>query len=315
MHFNAVGDAVAAGARQAGTRERDGCASRGHDGGDEVGVFYPRMERNGHMEVLLRHFGRIDRAPADVPAEIKFVFLCYTNRCGSNFLADLLVSTRRFRRAGEFLNHSTVVPMAIEHGHRSIQEYFSWQVRRRATGRNIVACKLAIPHLEMLGESGLLDQILNRSRFVFLTREDTLGQAISFEIARQTGLWSSRMPGSPNSQLPVYNARRLRGAMASIRQDNHQFEEFFGANRIDPVHVVYERLVVEPEPYVREIGRTVGLVGLKVDPTRMSLQRQSNSLNSEWAARFQSESATTPFGAGLGRILSRIGDMKRVFWP
>lgn len=273
------------------------------------------MERNRHLEVVQRHFGRIDRAPADLPAELKFAFLCYTNRCGSNFLANLLVSTRRFRQAGEFLNHQTVVTKAAEHGHRSIQEYFSWHVRQRATGRNIVACKLAIPHLELLGESGILDQIFNRSRFIFLTREDTLGQAISLEIAKQTGLWSSRIPRSPTSVLPRYNAKRLRGTMASICRQNHQFEVFFDANRIDPVRVVYERLVVEPESYVREIGRTVGLVGLRVDPTRLVLQRQSTSLNAEWRARFQAESARSPLVARLGEMLSRVGDMKRLFWP
>jgi len=267
------------------------------------------------MEALQRHFGRIDRAPADVPAELKFVFLCYTNRCGSHFLADLLVSTRRFHRAGEFLNHATVIPQAVEHGHRSLQEYFSWHVRRRATGRNIVACKLAIPHLEMLGESGILDQILNQSRFVFLTREDTLGQAISLEIARQTGLWSSNFPKSPSDQSPQYDAMRLRRAIASICQHNRQFEDFFDANRIDPVRITYERLVVEPEPHVSEIGRAVGLVRLKIDPARLVYQRQGGTLNAEWRARYLSDSARSPIVVRWGEMLNRVGDMKRLFRP
>jgi len=279
-----------------------------------VSVFYPRMERNPHREIVQRHFGRVDRTPADLPAKLKFVFLCYTNRCGSNFLANLLVSTGHFLQAGEFLNHEMVVARAAQHGHRNVQEYFSWHVRQRATGRNIVACKLAIPHLEILGESGILDQIFNRSRFIFLTREDTLGQAISFEIARQTGLWSSNTPRSPTSLLPRYNARTLRGTMASICQQNQQFEVFFDANQVDPVRIVYERLVVEPEPYVREIGRTVGLVGLRVDPTRLVFQRQSDSRNAEWRARFLAESARSPLAARLDEVMKRVGDMRRLFW-
>lgn len=307
MRFKTVGQAETLRARR--------LRSRGQDGGREVGVFYPRLKRNGHMEVLQRHFGRIDRVPADVPAELKFVFLCYTNRCGSNFLADLLVSTRRFRRAGEFLNDATVVPQATEHGHRSLQEYFSWHVRRRATGRNIVACKLAIPHLEMLGESGILDQILNQSHFIFLTREDTLGQAISLEIARQTGMWSSKLSTSPSGQSPRYDAMRVRKGIASICRHNRQFEDFFAANRIDPVRITYERLVVEPEPYLSEVGRAVGLAGLKIDPTRLVYQRQSGPLNAEWRARYQSESARSSMAVRLGEMLSRVGDVKRLFWP
>ncbi len=276
-----------------------------------MNALYPRWKGNEHKVIVRRHFGRLDRAPADLPAELKFVFLCFTNRCGSNFLADLLVSTRRLRHASEFLNAEEVVSAATLHGHRTFQEYFSWHARSRAARCNVVTAKLAIPHLEMLGDSGILDQIFNRSWFVFQTREDRLGQAISWEIARQTGRWSSTTAQSLSGRPPQYSARRLRDAMALLCAQNRQFEAFFVANRIEPLRIVYERLITEQEACVREIGRQVGLDGLQADPSRLLFQRQSSPLNAEWRARFLAENAGLPTGARIRSLLKR--GVKRLF--
>lgn len=257
--------------------------------------------------MVRRHFGHLDRAAADLPAELKFVFLCFTNRCGSNLLADLLMSTGRLHYAEEFLNADEVVGAATRHGHRNFQEHFSWYARSRATRRNIVTTKLAIPHLEILGDAGVLDQIFNRSRFVFLTREDRLRQAISLEIAEQTGQWSSTISKSPSARPPRYSAARLREAMAFLDAQNRQFEAFFVGNGIEPVRIVYEQLIADPEPYVRKIGRQVGLRGLQVDPSRLSLQRQSGSLNAEWGARFLAENQGVRLGTRIRGLLKRVG--------
>ena len=218
-----------------------------------------------------------------------------------------MLTTRQLPHAKEFLNAEEIVAAAARHGHRNFQEYVSWQARSLATRRNIVTAKLSISHLEMLGDSGILEQIFDRSRFVFVTREDTLGQAISLEIALQTGQWSSRMTKSPSGRPPRYSARRLRKAMAIIGTQNRQFEAFFAGNRIEPVRIVYERLIAEPEPYVREIGRQVGLDGLRTDPSRLLLQRQRSALNAEWRARFLAEKPNVPLGNRIRSLLKRIG--------
>jgi LPS sulfotransferase NodH len=262
---------------------------------------------NEHAEAVRRHFGRLDRAVADLPEKLRFVFICFTNRCGSNFLADLLASTRRFQRAEEMLNGEKVLANATLHGHRSLQEYFAWHVRTRVTGCNIVAAKLAIPHLEVLGDSGLLDQIAERSRFVFLKRDDRLAQAVSFEIARQTGRWSSWAPAGPNERRPRYSARRLREAMATIAKSNELFEAFFAGNLIEPVRLVYERLVAEPESHVRQIGRQVGL-DLRVDTAQLEFKLQAGPLNAEWHSRFVAESAGGSLRFQMRRLAGFLRD-------
>jgi hypothetical protein len=105
----------------------------------------------------MQYFGEISARPADLPEHVTFLFLCFTNRCGPNHLADLLVATNQFRRAREILNGSAVVKDARAQGHLSLQEYFTWLALRRSTRRGVVVSKLAIPHLGILGDAGLLE--------------------------------------------------------------------------------------------------------------------------------------------------------------
>lgn len=48
-------------------------------------------------------------APAVAPdPALRFVFLCFTNRCGSNYLAELLASTGALNPAEEVFNGDTI---------------------------------------------------------------------------------------------------------------------------------------------------------------------------------------------------------------
>lgn len=250
--------------------------------------YYPRLGvRNMHRTAVVRHFGSLLAGPADLREGATFFFLCYTNRCGSNYLADLLVATRRFTRAGEFFNGEVIVNKAREHGHRNLQDYFSWLVGERATARGLVACKLAVHHLELLGEAGLLDQAIDRGLFAFMSREDRLAQAISWDIARQTERWTSAMAGTLPDEALVFKPSRLDQCMADIEEQNREFETFFAANGIEPVRVQYERLVRDPQETLDVIGKRLGFRRrLHPEPERLTLSSQSGPLNAEWRERY-----------------------------
>lgn len=266
--------------------------------------YYPRLGRaNAHRMAVEQEFGEIVSRAVDLPADIVFLFICYTNRCGSNHLSDILAATRHFRRAREVLNGEEIVTAARSHGHRDLQGYFAELVRRQSAPQGVVTCKLAIYHLELLGDAGLLEQVIDRGIFVFMTRQDRLGQAISLEIARQNHRWSSQMTGRiPDSAL-VFSRSRISSAMAEIDTENSVFETFFSANGVEPVRVEYERLVEEPQEGLDMIGNQLGLrTPLRVDPMRLTLSRQRGPLNDEWRERYLSSG---PLRQLIGKIRGR----------
>lgn len=275
-------------------------------GSREMIRYYPRLGvHNVHRTAVARHFGGIAAGPADLREDVTFFFLCYTNRCGSNYLADLLVATRRFKRAGEFFNADAIVNNAREHGHRNLQDYFAWLAGQRATARGLVACKLAVPHLELLGEAGLLDQAVNRGNFVFMSRQDLLAQAISLEIALQTERWTSLMTGTLPDNALTFKPSRLDRLMADIEVENREFETFFAANGIEPVRVQYERLVADPQKTLDAIGKRLGFRRrLHPHPERLTLSRQSGPLNTEWRERYLT--AVTGNGGLIEKILNPL---------
>jgi LPS sulfotransferase NodH len=273
---------------------------------------YPRWgARNPHCIAVTEHLGRISAGPADVPEHVTFLFLCFTNRCGSNYLADLLAATHRFWQAREFFNGDEVVEAARVRGHRTLQDYFTWLARHCATADGVVPCKLAVPHLEMLGEAGLLDQAIRHGRFVFMSRQDRLGQAISWEIARQTRRWTSEIAGELTDDAVVYSRANIDYRIHLIDRENRELETFFSANGIRPVRVQYEQLVEDPQEALDRIGDQLGFSQrLHVDPGLLTLSRQRGALNERMRRRYL---AKPSFLEGLGRrILSRR--MQRAVW-
>ncbi len=122
----------------------------------------------------------------------RVLFICFSNRCGSNYLAELLARSGLYNVAGEFLNFDTVLNHQRIHAFRSLAEYFSILIRENKVGNNF-ACKVSATQLAMLHHVGLLQQIAPLSKFVMIERSDLLKQAISLDIASRTGQWTSYM--------------------------------------------------------------------------------------------------------------------------
>jgi LPS sulfotransferase NodH len=244
-------------------------------------LYAPRVAPNGHLDALLPHFGHLGSGTLNISDDMQFLLLCYTNRSGSNYLAELLASNGRIRRAGENLNAETVLNHSRKRDFKTFYDYFNFLVRHTQLN-NFVSLKVAPAHIELLAVSGILDQIIERCKFVVIERNDKLGQAISHSIAFHTGKFMSTMPDKANIPPPVFDAEELTTIIENIAEAYKQFNLFFARNGIVPVHVAYEHLVSRPGPIVRYIGQEIGLPDLSVDPKNITLEKQASKLNQEW---------------------------------
>ena len=150
-------------------------------------IFKENVHRRHLMTFVTGDLGRLDRSKIDK----NFIILCFTNRCGSNYLCDLLFSTGEFNLGGEFLNFDSVLQNMQVHKIDCFEKYFEFLFG--LSKQNRLVCKASIDQVVLLARTGLLDLMYPLTSFIYVERGDILGQAISLAIADQTGKWTSYM--------------------------------------------------------------------------------------------------------------------------
>ena len=245
-----------------------------------------------HRTALTHAFGALQPKPGWKPPDLDVLFLCFTNRCGSNYLGYLLASTGAFNEAGEFFNSSVVLMHAAARSLRSLPEYFSvLPTLVPHSGR--IAAKASIDQLVMLADAGILDALRGRATYLLLERRDQLAQAISRTIAWQNGRWTTAQASAVPDSALVFDRAAIDLEMAMIAYDNAAFSLFFAVNDIVPVRITYEALLADAGLAATSVGATMGLAGLRPLPETVPIYRQSNAINAAWRATYLAGSSST----------------------
>ncbi len=216
-----------------------------------------------------------------MPPDVDFLLICFTNRCGSNYLAHLLATTGAFNVAGEFFNAPTVAQHAMALGLRSLPAYFS-QLPTIVPNCGRIAAKASIDQLIMLADAGILDALRGRATYLLIERRDRLGQAISRVIAAQNFRWSTGHAAAVPDSALVFDQAWIRRELAEIAAMNAAFAEFFSANEIVPISTTYEALLVDPGPAVSAVAATMRLTNVRARPENVAIRRQANAINAAW---------------------------------
>ena len=243
------------------------------------------LRESVHANEIRALFGGNLTARVKLRDDIKFVFLCFTNRCGSNYLARLLASTDRLNLAGEAMHWEEVRRVTTDWNLRSFQQYLGVVMERNARSGWFLT-KLAVAYLPLLQEAGLLDRCFRNARFIHMTRDDTLDQAISYEIALQNQRWASfLLPTKPDEALE-FSAERLGMHREQFREENRLFEALFAANGIVPARVTYEALVQDPQGTLDRLAPLLGFDTLTPNPAKVDTARQASAINQRWRELF-----------------------------
>lgn len=240
--------------------------------------------KNVHIERLRPYL--VPPKKSHRPARCRnIVFLCFTNRSGSNYLAELLGSTRQINVAGEFLNFDTALTHIAKNDLRSFYDYFIHLLDTQSVKGNF-ACKIAVTQIALIQQAGLLDEIMPYSRFVLSERADLLGQAISLEIAARTGKWTSYMSPSGSVAETDFDRNRLEMIIRNIAYEQQLFRLFFAINGLDHFHVNYEQLTSHTETVMKMMCDWLEIEASPGCFERTGTQRQAGGLNSAWRNRF-----------------------------
>jgi LPS sulfotransferase NodH len=214
----------------------------------------------------------------------------------------------------EFFGHRMAFWME-RWGVSGLAAYVNRLQQERATPNGVFGAKLLygqllhlerearqVPDLAELPLPEALDRLFPNLHWVWVSREDTVRQAISWFKARQTGVWGQES-GRDRAKLgaawrradepllPGELAFDYDGIAALLRQaeaEDAAIGRFFAASGIAPFHVVYEQFSPRYEATVGELLDWMGVAR----PAALELPnprtvRLADDRTEEWVTRFR----------------------------
>lgn len=141
-------------------------------------------------------------------------------------------------------------------------------------------------------EAALFDQAFGPTRFVHLTREDKLAQAVSYIRAEQSGLWHRHVDGSEIERLapprePDYDAERIAAQLAEFERSEAEWQDWFVAQSITPLRLTYGALSANPKGTVAQVLEFLGQDPAQALRPEPDTARLADAVNAEWIARFR----------------------------
>ncbi|QUS36330.1 Stf0 family sulfotransferase [Falsirhodobacter algicola] len=159
-------------------------------------------------------------------------------------------------------------------------------VRRRTGPNGCFSVKMHysnVAHLRTI----VSDAWLREAHWVRIDRLDIIAQAVSLEIAVQTGSWIFTQKVW---RQPTYDYTALRRRLIRLLRERHSWSRFFREHGITPHILCYEHFATDPAGHVAAILDKVGLRESALPPDVKlphipDIQSQSSTVNALWSER------------------------------
>jgi trehalose 2-sulfotransferase len=248
----------------------------------------------------------LDQPPAAEPA--RTILIASTPRCGSHMLGHAMASTGLLGVPFEYANPANLAEWMQRLGTASPQETFKALMTRRTTANGTFAIKAHYSHCESLGGPDRFLDFWPNLKVVHICRADVLRQAISYAIARQTGVWISGQEAEQDHA--DCDPGLIAECLDDIAVQNARWISAFAKAGITPLSIRYEDAADNLEATVTEVARHAGVIGaddIAVVTTTTTRQGQSRRTE-DWIDLYAARKRTTQrqgFGFGLARRLAR----------
>ncbi len=182
----------------------------------------------------------------------------------------------------------------------SYDRYVQWALEQGTTDNGVFGAKLMWGYLGdfadllrgMPGNAGLavpdlLARIFPGVRYVRITRQDKIRQAVSLWKAVQTQAWreEERAGGAPAAE-PVFSFRAINYLVRLLTAHDASWDAYFLGLGLEPLKVTYEELAEAPEPVVRRVLDALGIAApqhLALDAPALRVQADERS--EDWVRR------------------------------
>jgi trehalose 2-sulfotransferase len=239
----------------------------------------------------------------------KSVLVCATPRSGSTLLCALLDGTgvaghpqeffERLSRSGlprqpreyfEGVDDAELLALLAptDPGEPDRSDPIPQALAEGATDNGVFAAKLMWTHLHDLAgrlgrpaDAALLGGRLPDVRYVHVSREDKLAQAVSLWRAVQTREW--RAGDVMVRDAAVYHEGAIAHLAAQLSEQDDAWRAWFAEQGIEPIDVRYEELADEPRGVVAGVLDRLGVGPAEIPEP--PLRRQGDDRSSRWVER------------------------------
>ena len=236
--------------------------------------------------------------------KMKSIILCATQRCGSTMVCEDIRNTNELGKPEElFINWLNA---DIESNDWQIQ--LNKIIEQGSTDNNIFSIKIMSDYLENISAKlnttltepmeniyEVFPRIFSDAVWVRIFRKNTIKQAISRIMARQTDICHTVEDNADDffagktavyneayNQNTRYNYKDILTEINNIRQEEMNWNNFFTHNNIQPIRIIYEDAVENPEKYIYEIVNAMNLDNQQIRITERKIKKLGNDLNEDW---------------------------------
>jgi LPS sulfotransferase NodH len=145
-----------------------------------------------------------------------------------------------------------------------------------------------IPAYNDLKAAELLAAVLHQPRYIWLRRRNRIEQAVSWEIACQTGVWARKPGEKPRLRgVPKFDFKVVDEWCKRIAEHEAGWASYFRENQIEPLVLFYEDMVVSARDTAE---RVLEFLGLQFPPAMAfappAIEKQATHISEEWIASY-----------------------------
>jgi trehalose 2-sulfotransferase len=135
----------------------------------------------------------------------------------------------------------------------------------------------------------LLAELFNQPKYVWLRRKDRVEQAISWEMACQTGIWARRAGVSPQPDAtPKFDFKIIDEWCNRIATHEASWANYFRESQIEPLVLYYEDVVACHRTAVERVLRFLALpLPQEMEIPAPAIEKQANEISTQWAVAYR----------------------------
>lgn len=262
--------------------------------------------------------------------------LCTSPRSGSTLLCKLLSATGIAGQPGSHFHEPSLAPwldrfgVAVDPDETEVEmlrrvfaaavakgsgETGVFGLRLQRHSFDFFMARLAVLHPEPATDRGRLEAAFGKTLFIHLTRQDKVGQAVSFVKAEQSGLWHRAPDGTELERLSEprdlhYDAAELLACHERFTGFDRAWLSWFDREGIQPLRITYEALSADPLAALRQVLQHLGLDPAAATGVTPGVAKLADALSADWAARLRRDLDSEPARArtcNYGSVPSSAG--------
>jgi trehalose 2-sulfotransferase len=162
-----------------------------------------------------------------------------------------------------------------------------------------------LPEFAGVGLEVLLDRLFHTPRYIFISRRDTVRQAVSMWKALQTRHWRAADDDDDAEPTAEYRFEAIDHLVRRFEAEERGWRRFFSVHAIEPLTIAYEdQLASDPDRTVRRALEWVGVTPPAGWHAAAPMRRQGDRDSDDWVAAYHRDRAAVGSSRGALRAAS-----------